>query len=360
VKDPGMKAALFTSIGQLTLTQVERPAIDGPDEVLIQVKAVGICGSEIHAFKGTHPFRKPPSLLGHEVTGQVVEIGDQVKGLVPGDRVFVDPQWPCGSCQWCRSGQHNLCPSKKVLGTPEWSGGLGEYIVAPERSVYPLPAHISYVAGTLIEPLSVAVHMVEHVSVARGQSVVILGAGPIGMMVAATSSLRGGMPIVAVDLQSHCLDVVRQYLGATYTLLGNEEPIAQRVLDITSGKRIDVVFLTVGVPALVDEALRMVERGGRIMFVALFDEPITLYPNDLIGEDLTLLGSSMYNVQDIRSAIDLIAGGQVRAETMVTHVLPLAEAQRGFELAATKADGAIKVVLQLAPATRDFPRVSAV
>lgn len=341
-----MKAVLLKAVGQLTMVEAERPVPDGRDEVLIRIAAVGVCGSEIHAFKGTHPFRKPPSILGHEVTGQVVEVGADVHGISPGDRVFVDPQWTCGECKWCRSGRHNMCHAKKVLGTVGWSGGMGEYIVAPAQSVYHLPGHVSHVAGTLIEPLSVAVHQVNSAEVRDGESIVVLGTGPIGMMVAAMARVRGASPIIAVDIQEHCLEVAQKSFGATHGMLAGQEAIADRVLGITGGRCVDVVFLTVGVSSLVQEALDMVEPEGRIVFVALFEDHIQLDVNDVIHKHLTLAGSSMYNAQDIMSAIDLISSGRVRAEAMVTHVLPLEEAQHGFHLASTKEDGAIKVILE--------------
>ena len=130
-----MKAILLEEVGKLTITEADRPILNGPDELLIKAAAVGVCGSEIHAFRGTHPFRKPPSIQGHEVTGDVVAVGADVSAFDIGDRVFVDPQWTCGHCIWCASGRHNLCPHKKVLGTIGWSGGLGEYIVAPQVRV---------------------------------------------------------------------------------------------------------------------------------------------------------------------------------------------------------------------------------
>jgi L-iditol 2-dehydrogenase len=341
-----MKAILLEDIGKLTMTEIQRPTLGGPNELLIKVAAVGICGSEVHAYRGTHPFRKPPSVQGHEVTGDVAEVGPAVSGFAPGERVFVDPQWTCGVCQWCQSGRHNLCPHKKVLGTIGWTGGLGEYILAPEPSVYSLPDHVSYVAGTLIEPLSVAVHAAHRAGLTSGESVAVLGTGPIGMMVAAVSSVRGASPIIVVDLQQHCLDVAQSRLGATHSLLADEGPIADRILDITGGQGIDVVYLTAGVSPLVQEALKTVERGGRVVFLALFDEPVQFEPFAIVGQDVSFVGSQMYNTADIRTAIDLLASGAVQAEAMVTHVLPLEEAQRGFDMAATKADGAIKVVLE--------------
>jgi L-iditol 2-dehydrogenase len=342
-----MKAAVLEAVGKLAIREVERPTLKGPDWALIKVRAVGICGSEIHAFQGTHPFRKPPAILGHEVTGDIVEVGADVHGFSPGDRVFVDPQWTCGTCAYCTSGRHNLCPDKVVLGTTRWVGGLGEYIVAPAPALYPLPDHVSYVDGTLIEPLAVGVHMVERAQVTAGEAVVVLGAGSIGMMVAATARVRGATPVVAVDLQAHCLEVAQAHLGATHCLLGDQEPIAERVLAIVGETGVDATFLTVGVPALLDTAIEMAACEGRVFFVALFDRPVTIQPNALLDKHLTLLASTMYNAREIQTALDLIASGQVEAAAIVTHVLPLDQTQRAFDLAASKADGAIKVVIEM-------------
>jgi L-iditol 2-dehydrogenase len=341
-----MRAVLLEEIGKLTMTMADRPTLGGPDELLIKAVAVGVCGSEVHAYRGTHPFRKPPSVQGHEVTGDVVEIGAAVKGFSLGDRVFVDPQWTCGTCKWCQSGRHNLCPHKKVLGTTTWSGALGEYIVAPVQSVYRLPDHVSYINGTLIEPLSVAVHAAQRAALRADESVAILGTGPIGMMVSAVADVRGASPIITVDLEQHCLDIAQEHLGATHSLLGGQGPLVDRILEITGGKGIDVVFMTVGVSPLVTDALQAVERLGRIVFLALFDEPVQLEPFDIVGRDVSIVGSQMYDAEDIKTAIDLIASDRVQAGAMVTHVLPLEEAQRAFDMAATKSDGAVKVVLE--------------
>ena len=159
--------------------------------------------------------------------------------------------------------------------------------------------------------------------------------------------MSSAAPIVAVDLQPHCLDLVTKQLGATHGLRGDDGPLARRILCLNDGAGIDATFLTVGVPALVDQAVEMAACEGRIFFVALFDRPVQLEPNALIDKHLTLLASSMYNAQEIRTAPDLVASRQVRAGAMVTHVLPLEQAQRAFDLAASKEDGAIKVVIEM-------------
>lgn len=343
-----MRAALLEAPGRLALVDVERLAVSGPDEVAIRVRAVGICGSEIHAFRGTHPFRKAPVVLGHEVGGDVVGGGADAAILPPGTRVFVDPQWPCGRCHWCLSGAHNLCPTKQVLGAGAWSGALGEYIVAPLASVYPIPDHVSYVEAAMAEPLSVAVHAVDRAGMDAGWSggCAVLGTGPIGMMVAGAAAARGADPIVAVDVQPHALEIAQRSFGATHTVRADQVSVADAILDITGGEGIDVVCLTVGVPALVEAALKCVRPQGTIVLLALFDEPIVVQPFDIISGDLTVVGSSMYNARDIRTALEYVAAGTVPVADMVTHRLPLGDVQHGFEIAASKSEGAVKVVLE--------------
>lgn len=343
-----MRAALLEAPHRLALVDVERPAISTPDEVLIRVRAVGICGSEIHAFHGTHPFRKAPVILGHEVGGEVIGVGSNVSAFDPGARVFVDPQWPCGNCHWCLTGAHNLCPAKQVLGADAWSGALGEYIVAPMESVYPIPDHVSYVEAAMIEPLSVAVHAANRAGMQSGLSggCAVLGTGPIGMMVAGVAAARGAAPIVAVDIQPHVLEIAQRSFGATHTVRADRTSVTDEILAITGDDGIDAVFLTVGVPTLVQEALRCVRRQGTIVLLALFDEPIVVQPFDIIASDLTVVGSSMYNSGDIHTAIESVAAGTVPVADMVTHRLPLDQVQYGFEIAATKSEGAVKVVLE--------------
>lgn len=339
-----MKAALLSDYGKLELIDAEAPTIGGPDQVLIQVKVTGICGSEVHAFKGTHPFRKPPSILGHEMSGQVVAVGDEVTQFSVGDRVFMDPQWTCGRCQWCLAGDQQLCPEKVVLGTTTWTGSFGEFLVAPEAAVYHLPDNLTDTEGTLIEPLSVAVHAVRRAKLQADESVAILGTGPIGMVTAAMARVKQATPIITVDMQPHCLDIAAK-LGATHGLLTQSGDPAAEIMQLTDGLGVDVVFLTVGVQPVVETAMRIVARQGRIVLIALFDEPLHFEAFNLISGDRDMIGSNMYNAADIRAARELMATGQIDLKPMVSHTLPLADVQRGFELAASKQDQAVKVVL---------------
>ncbi len=341
-----MRAAFLETEGRLVLTETPMPSIQSDDQVLIRVKTVGVCGSEIHAFHGTHPYRKAPVILGHEAAGDVLSVGKAVTGFKVGDRVIVDPQWTCGQCAYCRAGDVNLCPSKKVLGTPAWPGAFGEYIIAPERSVFPLPHNLSYAQGSLIEPLTVAVHVARQANLVAGESVAILGTGSIGGLLAGVCHVQGAEPIITADIHQHCLDAARERLGATHDFLLPDDDLVAEVKALTGGEGVDVIFVTADDTLLVNRAVEMAKRRGRIVLVALLTtSPLQLTAYEIIGKELHIVGSSMSNHDDVRKAIELAASGQVDIEAIATHLLPIEDAQRGVELADTKDDGAIKVIL---------------
>ena len=348
-----MRAALLQTEGRLALIEARMPAIEAPDQVLVQVKAVGICGSEVHAFQGTHPYRKAPTILGHEAAGVVAAVGEAVTGLRPGDRVIVDPQWTCGECAYCRAGDINLCPSKRVLGTPAWPGAFGEYILAPAEAVFHLPGNLSFVQGSLIEPLTVGVHVVRRAGVRAAESVAVLGSGSIGGMVSAVCHDLGAGPIVVADIRQHCMDAARERLGATHDILLPDEALVDRVVEWSGGQGVDVAFCTADDPALAALALDMVKRRGRVLIVALMTEaPMQLPAYRILSKELQVIGSTMSDNDDVRRAIELAASGRVDVEGICTHVLPIEQAQRGLELARSKDDGAIKVVLSFETQTR--------
>jgi len=351
-----VREALLETEGRLVIRETEKPAIQHPDQMLIRVRAVGVCGSEVHAFRGSHPYRRAPVVLGHEVAGDVVSVGEDVADRLhpvpfrPGDRVIVDPQASCGECAYCRAGDINLCPSKKVLGTAAWPGGFGEYVLAPAEAVFHLPDTLSYVQGSLIEPLTVGVHVSRRAGVKAGESVLILGSGSIGGMVSGVCHARGADPIIAVDVRQHCLDAARERLGATHDFLLPDEDLVDKVRALTGGEGPEVVFVTADDVSLVGRAIEVAKRRGRIVLVALLTGgPLQFMAYPIISKELHLIGSVMCNNADVREAIELAASGRVDVAGIFTHLLPIEQAQRGMELAHTKDDGAIKVVLSFDP-----------
>lgn len=339
-----MRAAYMDRIGHIGMIETAMPSIGAPDQVLVRIRAVGVCRSEVHALDGTHPFRRPPVISGHEASGDVVQVGEHVNRIRRGDRVVLDHQWPCGSCTWCRAGDQNLCIERRVLGTPEWPGAFGEYVVAPEACLYRLPPNLSYVEGALVEPLMIAVHVARRGGVAPGVSVAVLGTGSIGGLVAGVCSAWGAEPIAGADVLPHALEAA-QKLGATETILLPDATLVEQALEITDGDGFDVAFVTADEPDLVDAAVRMVRRRGRVVLVAIMGgEQVCLDPYEVIRKEVSLLGSVMGTHEDMVTAIDLAASGAVDVGITAVPVLPIEQVARGIELARTKDEGAIKVV----------------
>jgi len=259
----------------------------------------------------------------------------------------VDPQWVCGECEYCRRGDINQCASKKVLGTQVWPGAFGEYIVVPQETVFALPDNLSYTQGSLIEPLTIGVHVAQRAGLQAGESVAILGTGAIGGLLAGVCRAAGATQIIIADIHQHCLDAAVERNGATHDFLLPDPGFAARVRELTGGKGVDVVFVTADDVSLVNTAVEIARRRGRIVLVALLTEaPLNLMAFPIISKELTVLGSLMSNNADVQRAIELAASGQVDVEAIATHHLPIEQAQRGMELVHSKDDGAIKVILE--------------
>jgi L-iditol 2-dehydrogenase len=347
-----MRAAVLVEEGRVAVVNRDPPRLEDTDQVLIRVVAVGVCGSEVHAYQGTHPYRTAPVVLGHEMAGVVTDVGSTVTNLTPGDRVTVDPQWTCGACAYCESGLPHLCVHKRVLGTPVWPGAFAEQILAPAEAVYRLPDTLSFAEGCLIEPLTVATHVVRRSGLRTGERVAVLGTGSIGGLVAGVCAAEQAGLILGADIHQHCLDTAIGRLGATHgyrlaTPGSVDLGFVNEVARITDDEGVDVIFVTADDPALVTTAVQIAKPRGRIVLVALITEhPFQLTAYDILAKELTLLGSLMATPDDVRRALAYAASRRIDVAAILTHRLPIEQAQRGMELARTKADGAIKVVLQ--------------
>ncbi len=339
-----MKAAVLTAPYKIEFAEVPEPQPQ-PHEVKIKVHSAGICGSEVHAYKGTHPFRHPPAILGHEMAGEIVAVGAQVKDYRVGDRVTVEPQILCGTCDYCRAGYPNLCANKIVLGTQKWIGAYAEYIVAPPEVLYKLPDHVSYDEAVMIEPLAVGVHAVREAELRLGETALILGGGTIGLCTLAAARAAGVLKTIVTDAVDFNLAVARE-LGATAAVNVRKDDLRTVVADVTGGKGVDVAFVTVGFSPVVNQGLQSLKKRGRLVVIALFAEPFAVEdPFLVVGGERVLRGSQMYTRYDVQTALDLIAGGQVNAGPFITQRLPMSEVQRGFAIVDEKLEDCVKVVL---------------
>lgn len=338
-----MKAVFVEDAYKIEVKDVNIPNLK-PNDVLIKVKTAGICGSDIHTYTGVHPFRKPPVIIGHELAGEVVDVGENVTTIKKGDRVTVEPQIGCGECEYCLNGEVNYCENRGAPGVNNWFGSMAEYFVAPEITVYKLPEGMSFDEGALVEPFAVGVHAVRKAGIEVGDKVAVLGAGPIGLLALAAAKAAGATSLLITDVLDYALKSAEQ-MGATHTLnIKNKEDWVREALHAIDGK-FDKVLIAVGVPGIIDEALRLSKKGGRIVTIAMFHEDQNLNIENLQQTEKEIIGCMTYNREDFRAAINLISAGAFDSNIIVTHRLPYDDAAKGFELVERKLDSVIKVLV---------------
>ncbi|MFN7925409.1 MAG: galactitol-1-phosphate 5-dehydrogenase [Bryobacteraceae bacterium] len=342
-----MKALLLTEYKKLSLVDMPVPEI-GADDLLVRVKACGICGSDIHGYDGSTGRRVPPLVMGHEAAGVVEAVGSGVKDIKPGERVTFDSMVSCGSCHFCRRGQTNLCDNRQVLGvsTGEYRrhGCFAEYVNVPRRIAFRLPDEIPFEHAAMIEAISVAVHGVAITPIALGETAVVVGAGMIGLLVVQTLKVRGCHRVIAVDLEDYKLDLARK-LGADFTLNPMKDDVAKSVLDITGGRGADTAVDAVGATAPIKTCLASVRKGGKIILIGNVTPNIELPLQSVVTREITMYGSCGSN-GEYPECINLLASGAIRVAPIISAQAPLEEGARWFERLYGKEAGLMKVIIQ--------------
>ena len=338
-----MKAAVLTKPYHIEYVDVDMPQ-PGPGEVLIRTCYAGICGSELHAYKGLHKKRVPPVIMGHEISGYIAGLGEGVEGFAEGDRVTAVPMYGCGHCAECFRGETSLCSDKTIFGSQKWPGGYAEYCTAPAKVVYKLPEAVSMQDGALIEPLAVGLHAVRTARVSAGDKAVVLGSGAIGLCTAVMAARAGAAPLICTDVQPFNLERAVT-LGATHTIDARDPELVSKVVDITDGG-CDVVFITAPVNALINQAIAMTRKQGQIICVAMFDGEASVNVELNRAKETIITGTSMYYEEDFARIIRMLSNGRLDTTGMVTHELPLAEADAAFQMYENRVPGIVKILLK--------------
>ncbi|MCC8190487.1 MAG: alcohol dehydrogenase catalytic domain-containing protein [Planctomycetes bacterium] len=340
-----MRAAFIEKPYVMKFIDAPEPTLEHPDDVKIRVAFTGICGSEVHAFCGTHPTRLPPIISGHESSGHVVEVGSAVTRFKPGDRIVIEPQKSCGHCPDCLRGDYNVCPEKAVLGTVKWQGSFGEYIVAPERAVHHLPDAISLEEGALAEPLAVAAHAVRISRTGLDSSVLIQGCGPIGVGLVAMCRRAGAGKILVTDVRHHNLEVARS-LGADVCIDARETDVVPAVLAATGGQGADVVFMAVGKDPILNQAVECCRRYGQIMEVAHFGSEPPFDARRFRWKELSMLGTYMFVEQDFRIALAAMADGRIDVKPMISRIVPIEDCVAAITMAHERTEDFVKILFK--------------
>ena len=340
-----MRAGYMPAIRQAEFRDnMPEPMIEKADDVKIKVVNCGICGSEVHAYHGLHPFRIPPIVSGHEVAGDVVEVGPGVTRFKVGDRVTVEPHYGCGHCWYCGHGLYNVCPDKKVLGAGGWSGGLGEYIVTPEQTVVKLPDTLSYEEGALIEPVANGMYAVRHSNITPETNIVVIGCGPIGIGDFLCARLWNPKSILMVDVSDFNLQKARE-MGAELTCNSRRENLAGRVMELTDGVGADLVFLAFGDAPTVQQAFEITRRGGQIAQHALMEDGIAFPYRVHQQHELDFKAYNMYTYEDFELIARAIHEGKMSLSHFVTQRYPSEQFKEAIEMADKRPEPVLKVMM---------------
>jgi len=342
-----MQAFVLYKPHDLRLEERPTPAINA-DQVLVHIRAVGVCGSDVHYW---HSGRigpvvvEKPMILGHECAAEVVEIGANVAHLRLGDRVALEPGVPCGRCDLCRAGQYNLCPDVVFLATPPVDGAFCEYVAHKGTFAFKLPEGMSFEEGTMCEPLSVGIHAVRRAGIGLGDSVLITGAGPIGLLTLMAARAAGATTTIITDVQPNRLELARE-LGATATADVRSEGALGLVRDLTQGRGVDAVIECTGLSDPMLTGLEAAKSGGTVVWVGMTDDQYNIPAVKTIRKELDIKGIFRYR-NTYLAAIDLIATGRAEVARLITHRFPLNRLQEAMEVAHTGRDGAVKVMVEV-------------
>jgi len=342
-----VKALVLTQYDHLDYRDVPEPEMR-PDEVLVEVKACGICGSDVHGMDGSSGRRIPPIIMGHEAAGVIARTGDEVSGWKVGDRVTFDSMISCGTCRFCRRGRINLCDRRRVLGVScdefRREGALAEYTAVPQSILFALPEGLSFEHAAMTEPLSVAIHAVERVPIHLNDTALVVGTGMIGLLVVQVLRAAGCGRILAVDIQPERLRLACR-LGADEGFSPNEVDVAAEVLRRTDGRGADVVFEAIGFRETVAMAVASVRKGGSVGLVGNLTPQVDLPLQAAVTRELTLFGSCASS-GEYPACLDMIARGTIDVDALISEVAPLADGAAWFERLRKGEEALMKVILK--------------
>ncbi len=339
-----MRQAVMTAPGKIEYREVDVPAPD-KHEVLIRVRNIGVCGSDIHVYHGMHPYTSYPVVQGHEVSGEVETVGDGVKEFSAGDKVTFVPQLVCGTCYPCRHGMHHVCDSLKVMGFQAPGAGQ-EFFAVPQDLTIKLPADMSLVHGAMIEPMAVAVHALGRAGEIKNRRVLVLGAGPIGNLVAQCARGLGAAAVMITDLSDVRLAKARD-CGIAYTVNTGREELASAVSRHFGPDKADVILECVGVEDAIADGIAVARKGSVLIVVGVFGKKPTVDLGLVQDRELTLHGSLMYQHQDYRKAIELVTEGKVTLDELITDTFAFDRYQEAYRHIEESADRTLKVMIEL-------------
>jgi len=342
-----LKALIYTKPYCFEYSDFPDPAV-GDDDVLIRVKACGICGSDVHGYTGKTGRRIPPLIMGHEAAGIIEEVGKNVKDFERNDRVCFDSTVYCNKCEPCCKGWYNRCENRQVLGvsipTFKRHGAFAEYVAVPWWIVSKIPNSMSFVHSALLEPVSIAMHAANRAPISANDTVVVIGAGTIGLFILQASRLRRASKFIVSDINEFRLDIARK-LGADEVVNPGKSALKKAILGKTNDKGADVTFEAVGYADTFQDAVSVTKIGGHVVAVGNLQKTAEFNLQELVARELTFTGSYASS-GEFRDCIELVASGKINVEPLISDVLPLEEGPRAFERLLKAEENLLKIVLE--------------
>ena len=338
-----MKQAIMVSPGVIAYKDVPAPSNLKPDEVLLKIQRIGVCGSDIHVFHGEHPATPYPVVQGHEYSALVEAVGSKVTKVKPGMNATARPQLVCGECGPCKREQYNACQHLKVQGF-QAPGAAQEYFVVPEDRVVVLPKSLTLEQGAMVEPAAVGAHSTGRTSGIEGKNVVVSGAGTIGNLVAQFAKVRGAKKVLITDISDYRLEKAKE-CGIDEVLNVKETPFAEGVAKCFGDEGFQVGMEAAGVQESLDVLMENVEKGGDVVILGVYAKNPTVNMFYLGEHELNVFGSMMYKHEDYLAAVEMIESGKIILEPLITKHFPFDEYLRAYEYIEREGDKSMKVII---------------
>ena len=348
--DGKMIQQLMTSPGEITFREVEIPKT-GPDQVLVKIKRIGVCGSDIHVWHGTHPYTSYPVTQGHEVSGQIVSLGEYVKDLAVGQKVTIEPQVFCGRCHPCLHGKYNLCEKLKVMGF-QTTGTAGEYFAVDASKITLLPEELSYSEGAMIEPTAVAVHAAKRFPDLKGANVVVLGCGPIGILVMQAAKALGAAKALVTDISDTRLELAKS-LGADFAVNTLKKDFGEAMLEAFGPDKADVIYECAGSDITMEQAIQNARKGSMIVLVAVFGKRASVDLAKLNDSELDLNTSMMYRHEDYVDAIRFVKEGSIQLKPLQSAHFAFQDYAKAYDYIDANRETTMKVLIDVDPEVVD-------
>ena len=338
-----MKALQYMGPNVLELREVENPVLKS-GEVLVKIRACGICGSDVHGWLGKTGRRIPPMTMGHEFSGEIAELGADANRFRAGDRVIVHPVIFCGECDFCKQGMTNMCRNKRFFGVMSEDGALAEYLAVPENMLFKMTDNCSFETGAMAEPYAVAYGAVKKAGDLRGKDVLILGAGMIGLCVLQLVKLGEPASITVSDLSDKRLELAKK-LGADYTINSKNEDPLEAVKKYTDGRMMDISIEAVGIEPTANFAICALKPAATAVWVGLSQRKITIDMQEVVNFARKIYGTYIYTFEEFGEVVDILCSGKLATDALLSGVVSLEEAEQAFKNLLNEPDKYIKIVV---------------